>query len=148
NGSSIGMKTAGGFTGAILLTLTFYLFSGIGAKIVGYFMIIIAILMVTNLSIADLLQKMYQWLSQLMKKIKNKFSKKKKSKPKETISKKKKSEKKPIEPAVHFYYEEEKHEQLTLPINYEKEESEFTPVIQTENDNSNYILPTMALLKN
>src|SRR5690625_5500676 len=74
------MKTAGGFTGAILLTLTFYLFSGIGAKIVGYFMIIIAILMVTNLSIADLLQKMYQWLSQLMKKIKNEFSKKKISK--------------------------------------------------------------------
>src|SRR5699024_2336954 len=145
NGSSIGMKTAGGFTGAILLTLTFYLFSGIGAKIVGYFMIIIAILMVTNLSIADLLQKMYQWLSQLMKKIKNECSKKKISKHKETISKKKKSEEKPIEPAVHFAYEEENHEQLTLPINdekekSEKEESEFTPVIQTENDNSNYIL--------
>src|SRR5699024_5402696 len=144
----------------------------------------------TNLSIADLLQKMYQWLSQLMKKIKNEFSKKKISKHKETISKKKKSEEKPIEPAVQFAYEEENHEQKTLTINdekkksekeknkkktiepavhiankeenheqltltikdekekSEKEESEFTPVIQTENDNSNYILPTMALLKN
>src|SRR5699024_6562593 len=71
NGSSLGMKKAGVFTGAILLTVTFYLFSGIDAKIVGYFMIIISIIMVTNLSIADLLQKMYQWLSQLMKKIKN-----------------------------------------------------------------------------
>src|SRR5690625_6136541 len=83
-----------------------------------------------------------------MKKIKNEFSKKITSRHKETISKKKKSEEKPIEPAVHFAYEEENHEQLTLPINDEKEESEFTPVIQTENDNSNYILPTMALLKN
>src|SRR5699024_6287822 len=63
NRSSIGMKTAGGFTGAILLTLTFYLFSGIGDKIISYFMIIIAILMITNLSNVDLLQKMYQWLS-------------------------------------------------------------------------------------
>src|SRR5699024_7750005 len=92
NGSSIGLKTVVGFTGAILLSLTFYLFSVIGAKIVGYFMIIISILMVTKLSIADLLQKMYQLLSQLMKKIKNEFSKKKISKHQETISKKKKSE--------------------------------------------------------
>src|SRR5699024_12591527 len=88
-----------------------------------------------------------------MKKIKNECKKKKISKHKETISKKKKSEEKPIEPAVHFAYEEENHEQLTLPIKdekekSEKEESEFTPVLQTENDNSNYILPTMALLKN
>lgn len=153
NGTSIGMKTAGGFTGAILLTLTFYLFSGIGAKIVGYFMIIIAILMVTNLSIADLVQKMYQWLSQLMKKIKNEFSKKKISGQKKTINKEKKNEEKPIEPAVHFAYEEENHEQLTLPINEEKEknkkeENEFTPVIHTDNENSHYVLPTMGLLKN
>src|SRR5699024_5691230 len=146
NGSSIGMKTAGGFTGAILLTLTFYLFSGIGAKIVGYFMIIIAILIVTNLSIGDLLQTMYQWSSQLMKKIKNEFSKKETSKRKVTICKKKRSEEKPIGAAVHFAYEEENHEQLTLPINDEKEEGEFTPVIQTETDSSNYILPTLALL--
>src|SRR5690625_6122314 len=88
-----------------------------------------------------------------MKKNKNEYSKKKISKHKETISKKKKSEEKPIEPAVHFAYEEENHEQLTLPINdekekSEKEESEFTPVIQTENDNSNYILLTMDLIKN
>src|SRR5699024_11394582 len=67
---------------------------------------------------------------------------------KKTISKKKKKEKKLIDLAVHFAYEEQNHEQLTLPINDEKEESEFTPLIQTENDNSNYILPTMALLKN
>src|SRR5699024_3452850 len=78
----------------------------------------------------------------------NEFSKKQTSKHKETISKKKKSEEKPIEPAVHYAYEEENHEQLTLPINDEKEESEFTPVIKTENDNSNYILLRIAVLKN
>src|SRR5699024_6201576 len=55
NGSSISMNTACGITGAILLTLTFYLFSGIGANIVCYFLISISILMVTYLSIADLL---------------------------------------------------------------------------------------------
>src|SRR5699024_4796292 len=83
-------------------------------KIVGYFMIIIAILMVTNLSIADLLQKMYQWLSQLMKKIKNEFSKKKISKHKENISKKKKKEEKQIKPAVHLDNEEEKNKKINL----------------------------------
>lgn len=154
NGTARGIDMAGGMIGAILLTFTFYLFSGIGAKIIGYFMIVIGILMLTNLSLADIFKTVYQWMDKLTQKIKRSIIESKKAKQKKPLKKSKEPEEKPIEkekpsePAVHYAYQEENHEQLTLPMDDDVDDKEVNPILHTETENSNYILPAMALLNN
>src|SRR5699024_10117358 len=154
NGTARGIDMAGGMIGAILLTFTFYLFSGIGAKIIGYFMIVIGILMLTNLSLADIFKTVYQWMDKLTQKIKRSIIESKKAKQKKPLKKPKEPEEKPIEkekpsePAVHYAYQEENHEQLTLPMDDDVDDEEINPILHTETENSNYILPAMTLLNN
>ena len=47
----------GGLVGAILLSITYYLFSGVGAAIVSFFLLLIGILFITERSIGDVLAK-------------------------------------------------------------------------------------------
>lgn len=157
NGTVRGLLTAGGMIGAFLLTLTFYLFTGIGAKIIGYFMLIIGILMITELSLGDLFKKFYESLLLIIKKTKSFYIKNKKQKKlKITESSKEKLtnqeiKQKRIEPAVYYAYEEENSEQLTLPMEDEPEQEEaidIDTVIQAESENTDYTLPPMTLLNN
>lgn len=163
NGTARGIMTAGGMTGAILLTLTFYLFSSIGAKIIGYFMAIIGVLMVTDLSLGELFKKIYTSITKIMAKLKYTYSEKRKHKKEEKSEQKLKEVKeekeikeevkektiekpKNIEPAVYYAYEENNHEQLTLPMEDEKEIIE--PINYAEAENSDYVLPPMSILNN
>src|SRR5699024_11934710 len=80
NGTVRGTLTAGGMIGALLLTLTFYLFTGIGAKISGYFMLVIGILIITEISLVDLFKKYYESFLLLITKTKTFYLEKKKQK--------------------------------------------------------------------
>lgn len=160
NGTLRGTLTAGGMIGALLLTLTFYLFTGIGAKIIGYFMLVIGILIITELSLGDLFKKFYESFLLLITKTKTFYLKKKKQKkPKQIEQAQEKLDnqentKKKTEPAVYYAYDEENSEQLTLPMEDEQEQEEqeeaieIDTVIQAESENTDYKLPPMTLLNN
>ena len=158
NHSTRGMMTAGGMIGALLLTLTFYLFTGIGAKIIGFFLIMIGILMITDLSLGELFKKIYHLISILITKFKNSYIKKKELKTqnkhkKETEPKEDKSSVISDEPknklAVHYAYnEDEENGQLALPMDDEDEDIEINTGIHVEAENNDYVLPSMTLLNN
>ncbi len=58
-------QTGGGMIGAIIFTLCYYLFSYTGAKIVSAFSIIIGILFITEVSLGELTNKLYQQFKKL-----------------------------------------------------------------------------------
>ncbi len=71
----------GGMVGAFLLSITYFLFSNIGAKISAIFMMVIGIMLFANFSMGDLIRKVLDSMKQ--------FSQKKWNGIKETIQKKK-----------------------------------------------------------
>ncbi|QAS50943.1 DNA translocase FtsK [Halobacillus litoralis] len=57
-GESSFYSVGGGLAGAILLSITYYLFSGVGAAIVAFFLFIIGIIFVSEWSIGELFSKL------------------------------------------------------------------------------------------
>lgn len=65
-GEGVGSLLGGGMVGAILFTITYYLFSFAGAKIVAVFSLMIGLLFITNLSLGNLytaIKKGFQYVT-------------------------------------------------------------------------------------
>lgn len=65
-GEGVGSQLGGGMVGAILFTITYYLFSFAGAKIVAVFSLMIGLLFITNLSLGNLytaIKKGFQYVT-------------------------------------------------------------------------------------
>lgn len=81
----------GGLSGAVLLSVTYYLFSGVGAAIISFFLLVIGIIFVSEWSIGDLFSKLGEKMKLLWKEQKERKNIPKKE-PKEKRSKQADSE--------------------------------------------------------
>lgn len=163
NGEGVRTQLGGGIIGGLLFTVTYFLFSMVGAKIVAVFSMIIGVLFITNISLGNMYAKVKQVSSKLAATYRTKrearqaakeeaASKVQAEKPEEVVETFETGQAEEAEPtlAVNYSYNELDTGQLTLPVEEsepEEEEIEEPPyqgVAESENDD--YQLPSPDLL--
>lgn len=145
--NSADVHLGSGFIGSILYTITRFLLSDIGAKILAVFMMIIGIMLIFNISLSQVLEK-------LKLNIKN-FKRNKKQKSEKAVENTKEKEvkdqvtveEKETPMAVEFAYKENETGQLSM-LDDESEEATVSTAEMTfhEQENDAYLLPQLELL--
>lgn len=107
----------GGMVGALLYAIAYFLFSDIGAKITAFFLLIIGVLIIGNLSISDLLKKLGSKLHVVVKKATESFKNWKEAQQQKRQQK-----------------NAEKEEEQLPSINYADEENQADTVIDIPSD--------------
>lgn len=107
----------GGMVGALLYAIAYFLFSDIGAKITAFFLLIIGVLIIGNLSISDLLKKLGYKLHVVVKKATESFKNWKEAQQQKRQQK-----------------NAEKEEEQLPSINYADEENQADTVIDIPSD--------------
>lgn len=67
-GNTTTKELGGGMIGAILTSFTYLVFGSLGTKILGFFLVIIGMILITGKSLGEILAKMWQSLSKFSKK--------------------------------------------------------------------------------
>lgn len=107
----------GGMVGALLYAIAYFLFSDIGAKITAFFLLIIGVLIISNLSVSDLLKKLGSKLHVVVKKATESFKNWKEAQQQKRQQK-----------------NAEKEEEQLPSINYADEENQADTVIDIPSD--------------
>ncbi|MFU0791008.1 FtsK/SpoIIIE family DNA translocase [Virgibacillus proomii] len=153
----------GGMVGALLLTLAYYLFSLIGAKIVAVFSIMIGLVFVTDLSVGDIFSKLLQRISSSLKIMKTSLKKKQTKQREVQINQGNVKENEEVieehpvaEPVIqdftdhtmnHERLAEHEHEISNIePQTKRSDDEELENMPMTEVENYEYVLPSMQLL--
>ncbi|HLS23407.1 MAG TPA: DNA translocase FtsK [Pseudogracilibacillus sp.] len=153
-GVGVSSQLGGGIVGALLLTVTYYLFSFAGAKIVAVFSLLIGLLFLTNLSFEQVINRLHSVSQGIKATIKERQEKDIVEEPtpeedfamvagdsyesNETFSE---AEEKPF--AVQ--YAEEEMDDLVVPEE-NREEKDSHPISVLTNDDEDYELPSIELL--
>ena len=107
----------GGMVGALLYAIAYFLFSDIGAKITAFFLLIIGVLIISNLSVSDLLKNLGSKLHVVVKKATESFKNWKEAQQQKRQQK-----------------NAEKEEEQLPSINYADEENQADTVIDIPSD--------------
>src|SRR5699024_9741871 len=167
-GEGVSSQLGGGMIGALSFTLTYFLFSFAGAKIVAVFSILIGILFMTNLSLVKIMEIYNVFLADQLKAIKDK-KKNKKEKKKQQEAEEKDTKETPVAVGqdldVQYSIEESMKPESSQPktndtnkqnVNQDQKTSETDeqvdemPAINalTDSENDKYELPSPSLLTN
>ncbi|MBS4199016.1 cell division protein FtsK [Bacillus sp. FJAT-49732] len=174
-GNTSTKELGGGMIGALLTTVTYFVFGSLGTKIFSFFLMLISLILITGKSIGEVLGSVFKWIGNFIKNqwqlfktdLKEWKEERKEKKIKKEFEGSKKAQEQILEPQIPASYEE--HENINEPIissfteraypdeedasddivveaNIEDEVELAAPIVFTEHENKDYKLPPLSLL--